>query len=35
MNVPVHESTAGGLETGRFFERFMKMEAKQKAAVVR
>ena len=29
------KSTAGGLETGRFFERFMKMEAKQKVAVVR
>jgi len=27
--------TAGGLETGRFFERFMKMDAKQKVAVVR
>jgi len=29
------ETTAGGLETGRFFERFMKMDAKQKVAVVR
>jgi len=27
--------TAGGLETGRFFERFMKMDAKQKVALVR